>query len=62
MDTEENKDLVESLGVDLVPCFHFYKGSGMRKDLLAEFDNDNLEAKLIEKIKAVSEPSEEESK
>jgi len=60
MDTEENKDLVETMGVDLVPCFHFYKGPGTRKDFLAEFDKDNLEAKLLEKI-AVSQPAVEES-
>ena len=55
IDTEENKDFVEALGVDLAPCFHFYKGSGTRKEFLAEFDKDNLEAKIIEKMKAVSE-------
>ena len=57
IDTEESKDLVEVLGVDLVPCFHFYKGSGLRKEFLhpAQFDKDNLEAKIIEKLKAVSE-------
>lgn len=62
INTEENKDLVEGLGVDLVPCFHFYKGPGTRRDFLAEFDKDNLESMLIEKIKAVLEPAEEESK
>ena len=39
----------------MVPCFHFYKGPGTRKEFLAEFDKDNLEAKIIEKMKAVSE-------
>ena len=55
IDTEESKDLVEGLGVDLVPCFHFYKGPGTRKDYLADFEKENLEAQIIEKIKAVSE-------
>lgn len=55
IDTEENKDFVEALGVDLVPCFHFYKGPGTRKEFLADFDKDNLEAKIVEKMKAVSE-------
>ena len=59
IDTEENKDLVEGLGVDFVPCFHFYKGTGTRKDSLVEFDKDNLQAMLMEKIKAASEQAEE---
>ena len=55
IDTEESKDLVEGLGVDLVPCFHFYKGPGTRKEFLAEFDKDNLEVKITEKMEAVLE-------